>query len=29
MANDLGKKIDFDKLKQLGFKKVILTNGFY
>jgi hypothetical protein len=28
MANELGNKIDFDKLKQLGFKKVILTNGF-
>jgi hypothetical protein len=29
MANDLQNKIDFERLKQLGFKKVVLTNGFH
>lgn len=27
-ANEFGKKLDFDTLKALGFKKVILTNDF-
>jgi hypothetical protein len=28
-ANEFGKEIDFDRLKALGFKKVVLTNGFH
>jgi DNA-directed RNA polymerase subunit RPC12/RpoP len=28
-ANEFGKKLDFDRLKALGFKKVELTNGFH
>jgi hypothetical protein len=27
-ANEFGKKLDFDRLRELGFKKVVLTNGF-
>ena len=27
MANEFQKNFDFDRLKQLGFKKVVLTNG--
>ena len=27
-ANQIGKSLDFDHLKELGFKKVVLTNGF-
>jgi hypothetical protein len=27
-ANRIGKSLDFDHLKELGFKKVVLTNGF-
>ena len=27
-ANEFGKKLDFDTLKALGFKKVVLTNDF-
>jgi len=28
MANDVSKNLDWDRLQQLGFRKVRLTNGF-